>query len=195
MAERNIIKPIKLLLKYLNIYNKYLTNKYYKTQSTYQFLTPNDEAEHIEEYSIALEEALRDKKVRNIAVSGSYGSGKSSFIKTFEKNHESGVYKFLDISLARFNQENQKDIDLSLIEKSILEQMFYKVNSKKIPQSRLNKIDRLRHLHWKVGFILFFLFSFFVVFKPELLSDIIFFKDILALLKLDYIKYLPPLSL
>lgn len=154
MLEKIINIAVVFLLKNLNTYHNYLNSKYNKITSKYQFLTPNDEAEHIEEYSIALEEALRDKKVRNIAVSGSYGSGKSSFIKKFEKNHENSIYEFLDISLARFNQENQKDIDLSLIEKSILEQMFYKVKSRKIPQSRLNKINRLKHLHWKVGFII-----------------------------------------
>ncbi|MDD2790915.1 MAG: hypothetical protein PHU40_09665 [Sulfurimonas sp.] len=184
-------KIIAFLLKKLNVFYHNLNNKHNNIESKYQFLTPNDEAEHIEEYSIALEQALRDKKVRNIAVSGSYGSGKSSFIKTFEKNHENSVYEFLDISLARFNQENQKDIDLSLIEKSILEQMFYKVKSKKIPQSRLNKIDRLKHLHWKIGFIIFFFFSYFVVFKPELLSNIVLLKDLLKLFQLEYIEYIP----
>lgn len=182
-------KVVLFLIRKLNKWYYNLNNKHNNIESKYQFLTPNDGAEHIEEYSIALEEALRDKKVRNIAVSGSYGSGKSSFIKTFEKNHENSVYEFLDISLARFNKENQKDIDLSLIEKSILEQMFYKVKSKKIPQSRLNKINRLKHLHWKVGFILFFFFSYLVVFKSELLSNIVLLKDILKLFQVEYIEY------
>lgn len=191
LIEKTQKKIIAFLLKKLNVFYHNLNNKSNNIESKYQFLTPNDEAEHIEEYSIALEEALRNKKVRNIAVSGSYGSGKSSFIKTFEKNHENSTYEFLDISLARFNKENQKDIDLSLIEKSILEQMFYKVKSKKIPQSRLNKIDRLKHLHWKVGFIIFFFFSYFVVFKPEFLSNIVLLKDLLKLFKLEYIEYIP----
>jgi len=191
LIEKAKKKIIAFLLKKLNVFYHHLNNQSNNIESKYQFLTPNDEAEHIEEYSIALEEALREKKVRNIAVSGSYGSGKSSFIKTFEKNHENSIYEFLDISLARFNKENQKDIDLSLIEKSILEQMFYKVKSKKIPQSRLNKIDRLKHLHWKVGFILFFFFCSFVVFKPELLSNIVLLKDLLKLFQLEYIAYIP----
>ncbi|HUH42004.1 MAG TPA: hypothetical protein VLZ29_02700 [Sulfurimonas sp.] len=194
LIEKAKKEIIAFLLKKLNSYYHILNNKHNKFKSKYQFLTPNDEAEHIKEYSIALEAALGDKKVRNIAVSGSYGSGKSSFIKTFEKNHENGVYKFLDISLARFNQENQenqKDIDLSLIEKSILEQMFYKVKSKKIPQSRLNKINRLIHLKKKIIFILATIFSFFVVFKPELLSHIVFIKDLLKLFQSEYLEYIP----
>lgn len=194
--EKSVDTIVVFLLKHLNTYHYYIKSKYNNTTTKYQFLTPNDEAEHIEEYSIALENALNEKKVRNIAVSGSYGSGKSSFIKTFEKNHENGIYKFLDISLARFNKKNESStIDPSLIEKSILEQMFYKVKSKKIPQSRLNKINRLRFLPIKIISILSVVLSFFIVFKPELLSKVIFFKDILALFQFDYIKYIPALIL
>lgn len=194
--EKIVDKIVVISLKYLNTYHHYIKNKYNKTNSKYQFLTPNDEAEHIEEYSIALENALNEKKVRNIAVSGSYGSGKSSFIKTFEKNNENSVYEFLDISLAKFNKNNETStVDSSLIEKSILEQMFYKVKSKKIPQSRLNKINRLRFLPIQVISILSVVLSFFIVFKPELLSKVIFFKDILALFQLEYINYIPAVIL
>lgn len=105
--EKIVDTIVVVLLKNLNTYHHCKKNKYNKSKSKYQFLTPNDEAEHIEEYSIALENALNEKKVRNIAVSGSYGSGKSSFIKTFEKNNENSVYEFLDISLARFNKKNE----------------------------------------------------------------------------------------
>lgn len=194
--EKIVDKIVIFLLKNLNTYHHYIKNKYNKPKSKYQFLTPNDKAEHIEEYSIALENALAEEKVKNIAVSGSYGSGKSSFIKTFEKNNKNSVYEFLDISLARFNKKDKKcTIDPSLIEKSILEQMFYKVKSKKIPQSRLNKINRLRFLPIKVVSIILVVLSFFIVFKPAVLSKVVFFKDILELFQLEYIKYIPGLIL
>ncbi|MDD2887654.1 MAG: hypothetical protein PHY66_08295 [Aliarcobacter sp.] len=195
--EKDLAKLVIFLLKYLNIYNQYIKNKYFKTESKYQFLTPNDNAEHIEEYSIALEDALNEKKVRNIAISGSYGSGKSSFIKTFERHNENGVYKFLDISLAKFNKKNEAnptktdDMDPSLIEKSILEQMFYKVKSKQIPQSRLNKINRMSYLPLRVVSSILAILSFFIVFKPEILSEVVFFKDIIEITSKDYIKYIP----
>lgn len=191
--EHYLVKIFSFLIKQMNIYLEYIRNKYQKVQSKFQFLIPNDEAEHIEVYSNALNDALRNKKIRNIAVSGSYGSGKSSFLKTFEKNHENGVYEFLDISLARFNKTEEADntINPSLIEKSILEQMFYKVESKKIPQSRLNKINRLKLLQSKVWSILIVILCSFIVFKPEVFSDIALFKDILELVQQDYIKYIP----
>ena len=116
LIEKTQKKIIAFLLKKSNVFYHNLNNKSNNIESKYQFLTPNDEAEHIEEYSIALEEALRNKKVRNIAVSGSYGSGKSSFIKTFEKNHENSTYEFLDISLARFNKENHICISCDVVD-------------------------------------------------------------------------------
>ena len=85
MLEKFIGRLVICLLKYLNTYNQYVKNKYFRAKSKYQFLTPNDKAENVEEYSKALEEALSEKKVKNIAITGSYGSGKSSFIKTFKK--------------------------------------------------------------------------------------------------------------
>ncbi len=199
MFEKFTYKMVIFLLKYLNKCEKKLKNKYSEIKSNYQFLTPNENAEHIEEYSNALTEALENDKVRNIAISGSYGSGKSSFIKTFEKNNRYVGYEFLDISLARFNKDenDEKDINLSLIEKSILEQMFYKVKSKTIPQSRLNKINRLRGLFLKVVSIFVVVLSYIIVFKPEWLEKKVLFEDILRFFELEnyFINYIPPIIL
>ena len=194
MFEKFTYKMVVFLLMYLNKCEKKLKNKYSEIKSNYQFLTPNENAEHIEEYSNALIEALENDKVRNIAISGSYGSGKSSFIKTFESNNKNTVYEFLDISLARFNkdEDDKKGIDLSLIEKSILEQMFYKVKSNTIPQSRLNKINRLRGLFFKVVSIFIIVLSYIIVFKPEWIEKKVLFEDILKLFQLEvyYINYI-----
>lgn len=199
MFEKFTHKIVVFLLKYLNKLEKNLKNKYSEIKNNYQFLTPNENAEHIEEYSNALTEALENDKVRNIAISGSYGSGKSSFIKTFEKNNRYVGYEFLDISLARFNknENDEKDINLSLIEKSILEQMFYKVKSKTIPQSRLNKINRLRGLFFKVVSIFIIVLSFIIVFKSEWLEKKVLFEDILKFFQLEdyYINYIPSIIL
>src|SRR5574344_1878042 len=89
-----------MLIQKVNIFHLNLANANRLNKTEYQFLTANDEAENIEEYNKALSNALANNKVKNIAISGSYGSGKSSFIKTFEKNN--AQYNFLDISLATF---------------------------------------------------------------------------------------------
>lgn len=87
--KQKILKIFTAILLYLirtinKIYLK-LSNKYMLNEAKYQFLIPNDEAEDIEEYSQALKNAFDNNNVKNIAISGIYGSGKSSFIKTFEK--------------------------------------------------------------------------------------------------------------
>lgn len=199
MFKKFIYNIVVFLLKYLNKCEKKLKDKYDEIKSNYQFLTPNENAEHIEEYSNALIEALKNDKVRNIAISGSYGSGKSSFIKTFEKNNKYVGYEFLDISLAKFNKDENdgNNIDLSLIEKSILEQMFYKVKSKTIPQSRLNKINRLRGLFFKIVSIFVVVLSFIIVFKPKWLEKKVLFDDILKFFQLEnyFINYIPSIIL
>jgi DNA replication protein DnaC len=84
---RNIDKILVFIMKNVNNIHLYILNKYDDKKTKYKFLTANDNAKKVEEYSLALSEALEDEKVKNIAISGSYGSGKSSFIKTFEKNN------------------------------------------------------------------------------------------------------------
>ena len=65
--------------------------------SSFVDLAPTDEADKAGIYSKALLFATRNPKVLNIALTGPYGSGKSSIIKAFLKRHRPDV---LQISLA-----------------------------------------------------------------------------------------------
>ena len=190
-------KSLQCIMQKLNQLHVYIINRFNVVTTKYQFLTANDHAEKIDEYTQALTGALKDKKVKNIAISGSYGSGKSSFIKTFEKNNLQ--YKFLDISLATFKRKDIKEgdgkTDLSLIEKSILEQMFYKVKNKTIPQSRLKKINRLKWIPVKIISVLLVISSYLILFKPESFEKIDTLKFLLQINSLEYLKYLPSIFL
>ena len=59
------------------------------TNSDYKDLAPNDAIENGDEYLYSLNWALQDPKIKNIALTGPYGSGKSSIIDTFLKQNDS----------------------------------------------------------------------------------------------------------
>lgn len=109
-------------------------------KSEYKDFTPEKEIKNGEEYLNALDWALRNPDVKNIALSGPYGSGKSSIIQSYMKEHPS--VKALNISLATFDVENCQD-DENIIEEGILKQLFYKVDANKIPQSRYRKLKKI----------------------------------------------------
>ncbi|MDO8452990.1 MAG: hypothetical protein Q7S59_00295 [Sulfurimonas sp.] len=161
-----------LCINYINTCHIYIINKYQEDkQNKYQYLIPTDGADKDGKYSEALFEALENNKVRNIAVSGSYGSGKSSFLRTFENNHIQ--WKFLDISLASFKSDKQPDD--SLIEKGILQQMFYKVKSSSIPQSRFKRLNPIKI---STVFLIFLsILSFLLYFDSSLFGNLYFPKD------------------
>lgn len=111
-----------------------------------------------ESYStvIDLKNAIKQDDILNIAVTGPFGSGKSSVLKTFMAEADSDT-KVLDISLATLeadesvlntqgeDPENKKDIkkDKLLnrkIEYSILQQLVYRKTLEALPYSRMLKI-------------------------------------------------------
>ncbi|MFB6342479.1 hypothetical protein ACE1ET_12175 [Saccharicrinis sp. FJH62] len=105
-------------------------------------LSPSlDVNEHI--YFDALKEKLNDNTVKNIAVTGPYGSGKSSILDSFfEKNKQ---YNYLKISLANYceSKEEFDKNDEKIIEEHILQQLFYQLNDNRIPFSTFKKIGHL----------------------------------------------------
>lgn len=133
--------------------------------------------ENGEEYINALDQAINDEEIRNIAITAPYGAGKSSVIKTYVKKHPSLKYTF--ISMATFNsnegnsQEDKKneEIPLEKIENVILKQFFYKVKKNMLPQSRYNKIEKMSYMY-------IFKWIFYVnIFC--LIGSMLFFPDVL----------------
>lgn len=109
--------------------------------SSFTDLTPIDDIDNVDpdwSYSKAISFALTNPRIKNIALTGPYGSGKSSIIRAYEKNNKN--FKFLNISLASFNEEDKK-IDPILIERSILQQMLYGADTDKLPYSRFKRIS------------------------------------------------------
>lgn len=111
------------------------------SQSTFVDLAPTDEADKDGVYAKALRVAMNNKDVTNIALTGPYGSGKSSIIKSFLKQYPRPV---LNISLAAFVPEgDKKDSEVSRqeIERSILQQMLYGADANNLPLSRFKRIQ------------------------------------------------------
>lgn len=118
-------------------------------------LSPIDDAD-VAQYEDALLWALKNRQkqdIKNVALTGPYGSGKSSILKTFQLKYKN-EFSFLNISLATFKEElldeekeeplkkdkpQDKDL-LRLIELSILQQIFYHEEDSAIPDSRFKKI-------------------------------------------------------
>lgn len=113
-------------------------------------LTPTDEAEGIGCYAYMLNEVLGRKEVKNIAIAGRYGSGKSSFLNTFFKSRKNE--NVLRISMAAFlEKEGEQKMDEPrerLLEISILQQMFYHVTQDDLPFSRFRRLTRFEKGTW-----------------------------------------------
>lgn len=76
-------------------------------------LTKKEDIEKIQPYLDKLNETIDTKGINNIALTGGYGSGKSTILKTFQYWNQNN-YNFLNISLAAFNQNKLKE-DLNKI--------------------------------------------------------------------------------
>lgn len=109
-------------------------------QSRFVDLAPTDEADRTGIYSEAILFATNNSKVFNIALTGPYGSGKSSIIQSFLKKYRRPA---LHISLAAFVTEggSGEKVSRQEIERSILQQMLYGADANRLPLSRFKRIQ------------------------------------------------------
>lgn len=131
---------------------KYYSNLIYNCNKTHDAkkelddLAPNDDLETDNEYLDLLDEVLsKHNRLHNVALTGPYGSGKSSIIASYLKRHPNVEKLSLNISLAAFSsKQDPDDVDTSLteeeIQRGILKQIFYKVKPSEIPLSRYRKL-------------------------------------------------------
>ncbi|QWT43222.1 hypothetical protein KNV89_19635 [Dickeya dadantii] len=126
----------------------------------YESLTPTElEPEKASSYVAALNYAFDQRDIRNIAVTGPYGAGKSSVLKTWCKTKEDTL-RMLTVSLADFDMQKSTEdgntdceggnaggpeksatTEEKSIEYSILQQILYKNKKNELPYSRIERIS------------------------------------------------------
>lgn len=131
----------------------------------YVDLAPVNDADQSGIYSEALDFAIENSNIYNIALTGPYGSGKSSIIKTYEKTSD---IEILNISLACFqlnsNPDEKLTIDDALIEKSILQQILYAAPSELVPYSRIKRIREPKNIIFNAIAVALWIFFIFLTF-------------------------------
>ena len=76
-------------------------------------LAPLDSIDNTSEYLNALDWALKNRRIRNVALCGPYGAGKSSIINSYLKSHADAQQKSLRISMATFIESKTEGSDSS----------------------------------------------------------------------------------
>lgn len=93
----NCLEWLKLVMKQNSNFLEWLTHKFKKQRKLLK-LYPIDDA-NIKVYEEMLDEAFSDNNIKNIAISGRYGIGKSSVIKSYEKQRKK---RFAYVSMTPF---------------------------------------------------------------------------------------------
>ena len=135
------------------------------TTSKYVFesLAPCNNVE-LGAYEDALNHVFNDNSLRNIAISGAFGSGKSSILATYEYENSdqliSNNHKFIHISLAHFHDSgeennsqeesgkqengrggNRNGCDEAFLEGKIINQLLHQIPDERIPKSTIRKLS------------------------------------------------------
>ena len=175
----------------------------------FEKLTPISDGD-ITVYETAIDKVFTEPDIRNVAISGSYGAGKSSLVAAYKKKHSDK--KFIHISLAHFqntpdtNKETDKtepkkqsdtdtDTDSASIKESVLEgkilnQLIHQIPAKKIPQTNF-RVKRTTSIGSVIGYTV----AITVLFLTTL-HNLLFFtwKDFVESLPVSWIRSILSIS-
>lgn len=185
-----------LFKKFLSLFHKLKkkaeNRKKYKTKHIARLSPVYPEDYNDKEYSVYsdyLKKAFSDSNIRNVAITGNYGIGKSSFIKKW-----SNKKKYLFVSLCSFSEKSSKNLECDLLQQLLLGCGYVARNNNHIERkwSIMKKIIVFIFgfsISATVYFLLFFdLFKpFFDILKPFFLNVL---EPIFSLLKIS-----PPLQI
>lgn len=149
----------------------------------FEKLTPVDDAD-IKVYENAIDYVFENDDVKNVAISGAYGAGKSSLLASYKKKHDDR--KFIHISLAHFKSFHNNDstsngnhtVGMSDLEGKILNQLIHQIPPQNIQQThfKIKRTTKRGTIIWQtIAIVLFILAILHVV----LWSDWYSFVEIL----------------
>lgn len=148
-------------------------------------LTPRDDAKGLEAYIKRLDVAFAEPSIKNIAVTGKFGAGKSTVLRTYFKNKKVlwvTLAPFIEYaySLARNNNKKFSDKLGRVLEISILKQMFYTSSQRDLPFSRFSRIvhNTLFHYIGAVFVVISLLCTILFIWQPESIWSHFGLKDI-----------------
>lgn len=165
-------------------------------KSVYSDLVPTDSLDSETESLKALHWAVSNFKIRNIALTGPYGAGKSSIIKSYLKQYPK--CKAINLSLATFDgrswdkvqqlfdekkyddANNAKKEFEDELERGILKQLFYKVDAVKIPLSRYRKLHHINLWKYIAGIIFLaiaIVSGIYLLFPNEVVTVLTSYRD------------------
>ena len=171
-------------------------------------LAPTRKAQDIDAYKMAMDFALRQDDIRNIAITGPYGSGKSSFLRTYFDGRKDVLW----ISLASFLGVTKGKVTLidtkseggesgedegdscfgeeRRLELSILQQIFYRFPNAAVPYSRLSKTSSIpQSWYWKFIAWAVITFALFIgAWQPDFLVRYV--TPSIRLLIVDWARYI-----
>ncbi|HEM4855971.1 TPA: hypothetical protein U1130_002050, partial [Streptococcus suis] len=77
---------------------------------------------------------MSEKDIKNVAISGNYGSGKSSFIETYKTENKD--FNPIHISLSHFSREDKTEItdeQVNVLEGKIINQLLHRISPEDVP--------------------------------------------------------------
>ena len=104
-------------MKFINAFKLFYKKHFEKEKLNLLSPIVLNKEDGINNYIKILKNAVKDKDAKNIAISGSYGSGKSSVIKTYINENDKHRKKTLIISTSSFINKidnNNRNIELVL---------------------------------------------------------------------------------
>lgn len=181
--------------------------------------TDSKEFSCIEPYINNLEEATKNPTVKNIAVFGKFGAGKTTVINSFLNQHKEDLHKWstflshetgsnrpvkrdkirpLQLSTATFTrtmmQEHNRSNDQWIeIERNLVQQMLYGPKNKVLRNSKFRKIEQTGYLRWVIAWLslLTFLITWFLLIGSPRSLSIFFDKgDLIIAQKFLYMPLL-----